>query len=302
MAFEIISSAQHIYLEEFVVPAVSENESLHRSKTSESIKWTGTFMLIGGLLSLFASVVSLFDSRVYLEVVDSGTITPFLRFGSMIQDLITVPAALVLTVMSVKLLRHRQEPLKIKPLMIMTGLASYLFYGYGLYAIQGQYTSLYLFYLAIFSSALYGVIAGVITLAQHSCAVVPISTKLRRMILGFLLFILVVLIPVWLLRMQHDLFSRTPGEVYGVFVLDLGIVFPAFAFVIWQLFRNTRIGTLLAGVALIKTLTLCLSVALGEVLKPLYGFGQDVGMIIIFTLLTVVSGGLSVVLFSRLKV
>ena len=53
---------------------------------------------------------------------------------------------------------------------------------------------------------------------------------------------------------------------------------------------------------MIKTLTLCLSVALGEVLKPLYGFGQDVGMVIIFTLLTVVSGGLSVVLFSRLKV
>lgn len=302
MAFEIISDAQHVYMEECVVPAVSENESLHRSKISESIKWTGTLMLIGGLLSLFAAVISLFNSRIYLEVVDSGTITPLLRFGSMVQDLITVPAALVLTVLSVKLLRHRQDSLNVRALMIMTGLASYLFYGYGLYAIQGQYTSLYLVYLAIFSSMLYGVIAGVITLVQHSNAVVPISTPLRRVIMGLLLFILVVLIPVWLLKMQDDLFSRTPGEVYGVFVFDLGIVFPAFAFVIWQLVRNTKLGILLAGVALIKTLTLCLSVAIGELLKPLYGFGQDVGMVIIFSLLTAISGGLSVALFSRLNV
>lgn len=284
------------------MPAISENESAHPSDKSEIINWTCILMLIGGLLSLFASVVSLVDPRVYQEVVQAGTISKFLSFASSVQDFISVPAALALSVLSVKQLRQRRDSLQIKLLMVMTGLALYLFYGYGLYVIQGQYTSLYLVYLAIFSSMLYGVIAGIVLLIQNSSTIIQISKPLRRVIAGFLLFILVVLIPVWILRMQHDLFSRAPGEVYGVFVLDLGIVFPAFAIVTWQLFRNTKVGTVLAGAALIKTLTLCLSVALGEILKPLYGFGQDVGMVIIFTILTVVSGALSVLFLRKLKV
>lgn len=290
---------------------VKENGTNIINQKIASFKWACRLLLLGGLLSLFASLVSLVDPRVYQEVVQTGTISRFLSFGSSVQDLITVPAALILIMLTFKLLRQLKVPQDlqqsfskrhIKMLMAMTGLGSYLFYGYGLFVIQGQYTSLYLVYLAIFSLTLYGVIAGIVCLAQNEKVAIQIPHSLRRIIIGFLLFILIVLIPVWILRMQHDLYSRMPGEVYGVFVLDLGVVFPAFAFILSQLFRKTNFGIALAGVALIKSLTLCFSVALGEFLKPLYGFGQDVGLLLIFTLLTVVSGGLSVVLFSRLEV
>lgn len=296
------------------MPEVKENGLELLNQKLKGFKWACRLMLFGGLLSLFASVMSLVDPRIYREVVQTGTISKFLSFGSSVQDLITVPAALILVVLTLKLLRqlkqikqpqNSQQSLgknHIKTLMAVTGLGFYLFYGYGLYVIQGQYTSLYLVYLAIFSLTLYGVIAGIVALVQNEKVVIQLPHSQRRVITGFLMFILIVLIPVWILRMQHDLYSRMPGEVYGVFVLDLGVVFPAIAYVIWQLIRKTNFGVMLAGVALIKALTLCLSVALGEILKPLYGFGQDVSMVIIFTLLTVVSGGLSVALFSRLEI
>ncbi|SCZ81869.1 hypothetical protein [Acidaminobacter hydrogenoformans] len=293
------------------MPEVKENGTGLLSPKSASLSAACKLMLSGGLLSLFASVISLVDPRVYQEVVQSGTISRFLSFGSSVQDLITAPAALLLIVLTLKFSGQMKKPQDsqhslskghIKTLMAMTGLGSYLFYGYGLYVIQGQYTSLYLVYLAIFSLTLYGVIAGIVALAQNKKVIVQIPHLLRRVISGFLMFILIILIPVWILRMQHDLYSRMPGEVYGVFVLDLGVVFPAIAYVIWQLIRKTNFGVMLAGVALIKALTLCLSVALGEILKPIYGFGQDVGMVLIFTLLTVVSGGLSLALFSRLEI
>jgi len=65
---------------------------------------------------------------------------------------------------------------------------------------------------------------------------------------------------------------------------------PALALIVSLLLRNRPFGNILAGVALLKTLTLIVSILIGESITPLYGTPANYDMIgiysavIIFTL------------------
>lgn len=153
-------------------------------------------MLILSVLAFIASIMGLLKQEIYNEVLLAGTITKSLVFGSIVQDIISVPASLLLMILSIFFFRKRS---------------------------------------------------------------------------------------------------------YKIFI-DLCIVFPAFAIIVVKLFKENSFGNVLAGIALIKTFTLCISVALGELLKPINGFTQDISMIIIFIALTVISAILSVIYFTKLKI
>lgn len=112
---------------------------------------------------------------------------------------------------------------------------------------------------------------------------------LRKAISIFLIVILVILVPGWLLKMMPDLAKHIPGDTYGVYILDLCLVFPAFGIIAVQLLRNKPFGNILAGVALLKGLTLCLSWAFSELTAPLYGKPLTYDMAVISSALTVLS-------------
>jgi len=109
---------------------------------------------------------------------------------------------------------------------------------------------------------------------------------------GFLLMILLVLVPVWWMQMSADIANHFPGENYAVFILDFGIVFPALAITAVKLLQNRSVGYVLGGVMLLKTLTICLSVGFGELFQAYYGSNPlDFGMLGIFGILTLISLG-----------
>ena len=255
-------------------------------------------MLILSVLAFIASIMGLLKQEIYNEVLLASTITKSLVFGSIVQDIISVPASLLLMILSIFFFRKRSY----KIFIAMLGLTAYIFYGYALYSIQGQYTSIYLVYLTILGLSLYSLIFGIFGFSKEINSKFLLPKSLRISIGIFLAIILLVLIPAWIGRMAPDILKRVPGEVYGVFVLDLCIVFPAFAIIVVKLFKENSFGNVLAGIALIKTFTLCISVALGELLKPINGFTQDISMIIIFIALTVISAILSVIYFTKLKI
>lgn len=260
------------------------------------LKGTSMLLIVTSLLALLASLAGIFSSAVYRELIPTGAITEYLILGSVVQDIITVPVSIALLISSILFIRGGDRRI----LTAMAGLLSYLLYGYALYSIQGQYTSLYLVYLAIFGASAYGLMFIVPKLV-HMSSYTEIPRGLRKGIAGFLLLILVVLGPVWIMRMQPDITNRAPGELYGVFVLDLAVVFPAFGIIAFNLLRNNAAIDLLTGAALVKVFTLCLSVGLGEFIKPSFGFPQDMAMTVIFITLTTVSGIFSVLLFRKLK-
>lgn len=260
------------------------------------LKGTSILLMLTSLLALFAALTGILSSGTYRELLPAKAITEYLILGSVVQDIITVPVAIALFILSFLYIRGGDR----RVLTAMAGLVSYIFYGYALYSIQGQYTSLYLVYLILFGASAYGLMFMVPKLIQRSERT-EVPKGLRRGIAGFLLLILVVLAPVWIMRMLPDIARRAPGELYGVFVLDLAVVFPAFGIIAVNLIRNNAAFDLLTGAALVKVFTLCLSVGLGEFIKPSFGFPQDMAMTAIFITLTAVSAILSVLIFRKFR-
>lgn len=238
------------------------------------------------VLAVYAALVGLWDQQLYEEVYQAGTITRFLVTGSLAQDLISLPAGILLALLALTYLRVPNY----KTFITMLGLVGYFFYGYGLYALQGQYTTLYLVYLAIFGLGIYTLICGLTSFEADAVRHFQLPAGLRKAISAFLLLIIFVLVPIWLVLLTGDLAKHIPRDTYGVFVLDLCVVFPAFGVIVYQLLRNQPFGSILAGVALLKALTVCLSVGFGEWFQAAYGGLQlNLGMIAIFTTLTLVS-------------
>jgi len=251
------------------------------------------------LLAFYASLRGVFYPQLYTDLLATGAITEFLVAGSIAQDIISLPASAMLLLLSMYILMRPA----VKPFITSLGLAGYFLYGYGLYAFQGGYTSLYLLYLAIFSLSLYSLIAGLLAFHSESLAGINMPPRLRAAIAAFLLSILAILVPLWLVKISGPIAQHIPPDTYGVFVLDLGVVFPAFAIIAYLLLRRRPWGDILGGVALIKVLTLCFSVAFGEWFGPLYRHtSPDYTIMLIFIVLTIVSVFLSWVYFRLLQV
>ena len=119
---------------------------------------------------------------------------------------------------------------------------------------------------------------------------------------GFLSTILVMMIPLWILRMIPNILANKPSETYGVFVMDLGIVFPAIAIITVLLFRKKAFGKILAGVALIKTFSLCLTWGFAEIYGPLIRhLPMSMEMVVTSSFFTIVSGILLVPYFRYIR-
>jgi hypothetical protein len=95
---------------------------------------------------------------------------------------------------------------------------------------------------------------------------------------------------IWLIRISQDIAKHMPQDTYGVFILDLGIVFPAVAVSATRLIRRKSFGIIFSGIALIKALTVCLSWGFGEWYGRINGTIQgSFDMLMIPTALTLMS-------------
>jgi len=259
---------------------------------------TAIMTLILSVLALFASLGGIFIESIYNDVLSAGTITKFLLIGSMAQDIISIPLALLLALLSVLFLKHPGY----KAFITIIGLTGYFFYGYGLYVMQGQYTSIYLIYLVIFSLSVYSMVFGLLSFTPELIIKSSIPKALRISISIFLYIIVLMLGLVWLLRITPDISRHIPQDTYGVFILDLGIVFPAITITATKFIRSKPFGNILAGVVLMKAFTVCLSWGFGELYGRLCGSIQGgYDMLVIPTVLTTISLVFFVLYIIKLK-
>ncbi|HYH01959.1 MAG TPA: hypothetical protein VEC37_02575 [Bacillota bacterium] len=255
-----------------------------------------TFLL--SILALFASIEGIFNKNLYYELLMAGRLSKSLMIASVAQDIISAPLAVVLAVLSIMFWIRPQ----LKNMIVIIGLAWYFFYAFGLYVIQGHYTSIYLIYLAIFGLSIYSMIWGMLSLKMDVVKYYQLPRLLVNFIGGFLIFILLLLVPAWLFRMAPNIARHIPGETYSVFIMDLCIVFPAFGQIAYRLFRKQPFGVIMAGIALTKTMTLCLSWAFSHWFSPMYGGVEfESGLTFISTLLTLVSLALFIPYMLKIK-
>jgi hypothetical protein len=248
-------------------------------------KITAVMTLITSMLIIFACLSGLLKESIYNDVLSAGTITKVLVAGSRAQDIIFIPLAILLAFLSILFLKHPGYKL----LITIIGLCFNFFYGYALYTMQGQYTSIYIVYLAIFSLCIYSIILGLLSFPAEFALKTSLSKGLRRSISIFLYIIVFILGVVWLIRISPDIARHIPQDTYGVFVLDLGIVFPAIAIAATMLIRRKPYGNIFAGVTLMKVFTVCLSWGFGEWYGRIYGVIQgSYDMLVIPSVLTIV--------------
>lgn len=223
-------------------------------------------MLIG-IVVLYASLKGVFDNRIYQEVYDSGVISENFIWASKAQDIISIIIAVFIIIISV-ISVIKQSFLKS---IMLIGCVWYFLYAYGLYVMQGAYTSIYPFYLIIFGLSVYAMIIGLISYRVKDIKNLSLGKKLRTMLIIFFLMIVTILTPAWIAKMLGDINMRQPGETYAVFIMDLGIVFPAMVITVYLLIKKHVFAIVLAGVCLIKTFTLCLSWTFAEWTQPVIG-------------------------------
>jgi len=254
--------------------------------------------LILSALALFASLEGILNKNLYNDMIAASMSTKSLLLGAVAQDIISAPLAVILAVLSILFLK---QP-RIKNLIAIIGLAWYFFYAFGLYVIQGNYTSIYIAYLIIFALSIYSMIWGLLSFEADTVKDYQLPRRLGISIGSFLIFILFVLVPAWLSRMAPDIAAHIPGPTYAVFILDLCVVFPALGQISYMIFRKKSFGFILAGIALTKTATLCLSWSFSHWFSPLYGGLEfEVGLTFISTLLTIISLALLIPYFLKLK-
>lgn len=255
--------------------------------------------LILSAFALFASLEGILSKNLYNDMISAGISTKSLLLGAVAQDIISAPLAIILAVLAVMFLK---QP-RIKSLIAIIGLDWYFFYAFGLYVMQGNYTSIYMVYLIIFALSIYSMIWGLLSFEKDAVKYYRLPGRLGILIGGFLIFILVVLVPAWLFRITPDIANHIPGPTYAVFILDLCVVFPALGQIAYMTFRKKPFGFILAGIAMTKTATLCLSWSFSHWFSPLYGGLEfEYGLTFISTLLTIISLALLIPYFLKLNI
>lgn len=241
-----------------------------------------TFVI--GLFAMYASIRGGVGDALYNEIVQSGVISEKMVWASRAQDIVSILIAAI-TIFAAILNFFRQSFLKT---VVLLGSAWYFLYAFGLYVIQGAYTSIYPLYLIIFGLSIYTMILGLVQLKPDMNHVRQPGKKIRIGLSIFFILIVAVLTPLWMSKMMEDIALRHPGETYGVFIMDLSIVFPAMLVTTYLLLKKHVFGTVLAGVCLVKTITLCLSWAFGEWSQSIVGGTIAIEMAAISTTLCVV--------------
>lgn len=264
------------------IKSMNPNDTIHPNRS----RWAASMAVVISILTLFACISGIFVDSIYGDLIANGRLNDFLHFGSIAQDIIFIPLAVLTIVLAVVFLRGRD----VRILVTVIGFVCNFFYGYGLYVMQGQYTAIYMVYLVIFGLSVYCIIYGLLSFKPEFVQTLSIRNSYRKAIGIYLILIPSMLGLIWMIRLISDISMRFPGDTYAVFVLDLGIVFPAFAITAIGLFRKNPYAVILAGVVLVKIFTVCLSWGFSELYGRIDGIlVGDYGLLAIPGVLTLSS-------------
>lgn len=248
---------------------------------------------ITAVLALVASSWGVLSPAIYANVVATN-----LQPGALAQDIISVLASVALLVLS-----SRQRSVRIKDQIVAIGLLGYLFYGYGIYVIERAYNGLYLVYLAIFALAFWSLVVAGASLRREILARTSLQGATRVVSASGAILQPAIFYPLWI-GMLLPLMSS--GEqidsLYSIFILDLCFIMPAFLVLGVMAYRNRSLGLMLLPAMFILGFTLIFSLAIAELVKPLFGDRVEIGPLAMSLALSLLFLVLGVVHLARLRV
>ena len=119
----------------------------------------------------------------------------------------------------------------------------YLFYGYGIYAIERVYNSLYLNYLAIFGLATWLLVLGAIDVVRRTAGSATLPRPFRRISAAGALLQPLIFYPLWIGMLIPVMVNREQiDSLYSIFILDLVFIMPAFLLVGGRTIPRPQLG------------------------------------------------------------
>ncbi|MGN7201067.1 hypothetical protein [Arthrobacter sp. SAFR-044] len=216
---------------------------------------------VTGLLALSAAGTGVLRPGIYDAVVSSELIP-----GAYSQDLLSVAAGLGLLYLS-----YAARPDRPKYQIVALGLLGYLFYAYGIYVIERTYNGLYLLYMAVFALSFWAMVTAGSTL-DPALRTVSLPRAMRIASASGAVLQPLIFYPLWIVMLLP--LMRTGEQIdslYSIFILDLCFIMPGFLMLSFLTYRNHRTGLLLLPALYVLGFTLIFSLAVGELVKPLFG-------------------------------
>lgn len=228
-------------------------------------------------LLVITAAAGLADPSIYAPFVTD----PALAAGLPVQDAVSLLAAPLLLVAVYFACRGSA-----RAWVVWVGLVIYATYFYAFYCLDYVYTVYYPLYLAIMGLGIYTII-GLLSTMDATAFARWLDAKLPVRLLSVILGIPILLVPVWLGRIQEGIATQQAGSADLVFVLDLTLLIPALALTAVQLWRRRPLGYLLSGVLLVKAFVSGLLLTLGSLRQMHLGFAVAPEEMVMYTFLAV---------------
>ncbi|MBD3240331.1 MAG: hypothetical protein GF331_07075 [Chitinivibrionales bacterium] len=240
--------------------------------------FTRVLWLILAALALIAASVGVAKPAIYDGVLSEGMMP-----GVFTQDILAIVSAVALAALALfskeRQLRHRAS---------VHGLLAFFLYAYGIYAIERVYNWFYPLYLAIFAMSLFVLIYSVATVprAQREVLSVRPSVCVAGAVYGILIAVMFNVI--WLVQLVPLLQARERVEYfYSIYIIDLGLVMPAFVIAAVMALRRHFIGLMGLPALFVLGVGILSPLALAEIIKPFrYDMAPNWGEFWLYCILT----------------
>lgn len=243
-----------------------------------------------------AQLLSIIIIPLTLLVAAGGLLIPGLYGSSVMvpatrgQDLLTL---ITLPVLALALAAARRG--STKAAIVWAGILGYSFYTYTGAAFAYGFNRFFLVYVALFSLSVAALIALATGLDLAALKRSFTATTPRGPVVGFLIFIAVMLvvpelgqiIPALANGTVPDLIARSNGAGNFIYVLDLGVITPLTLLAAAWLWRRLSWGYLLAGFMMIKAVTMGLALLSMTWFSLAAGQPLELGLTIIYAAIAV---------------
>jgi hypothetical protein len=240
------------------------------------------YLILTGILAVLMLITAF--AGTFLPSIYRDFTRPQRVAESQGQDVVTLFIGLPLLLIALRLTRHGDA----RGLLLWVGTVGYVLYVYLVYAYGGLYNLFFPLYVAIMGLCIFsiiGVLNGVDADAVHARVA---ATAPRKVVAGYFLGTVLLLTFIWGAAVTNAILTKTPDEGTLIYVTDLAFVLPVFALAGVWLWQRRPWGDVLAGVMLVKAVTLGLSIATGQVIAYAQGVGGDVFLAVFFAVFTVI--------------
>jgi hypothetical protein len=251
-------------------------------------------------MNQYGDTIKIYGSGIYKN--DSYFMAPIFKGTDCTILFVVIPLSIIALIMDIK-----NNTLKTK--LFLTALIALFVYYSASISFGVIYNVLHLFYIALFSLSIYGLIIGFLLLKNYNInSSVKIFTNGLKI---FLIFCGLSLFVAWLPDIVVSIINKRSLELIEIYttqityVLDMGIISPLMFICIYNLSKRNNWGYILLGIILTVLLIIGIMLPMQSIFQIMAGINIPIGAIItkigIFAVLAIIAIYYEVKLFKNMQ-